>query len=163
MTVEHRVFLRRAAVGGASDQLHGLRHRQPVDQHALADTGVAGCRDDLRPECVGRTADFAVGGGIVLVAGRAAWCGAEDDGSLLDQPGDFVQQFGTHGLQLGQYEYPIPCVMGQCQHPVCYRHVALDHFCVDVVELVAFGKCRIGDARHFGGVLTDEIGCIGHV
>ena len=101
VAVEHRIFVGRAAVGDTADQLHGLRHRQSVDQHSLADAGVTGRRVDLRPECVGRAADLPVGSGIVLVAGRAARCGTEYDGALLDEPGDLVQQLRSHGLQFG--------------------------------------------------------------
>ena len=101
VAVEHRIFVGRAAVGDAADQLHGLRHRQSVDQHSLADAGVTGRRVDLRPECVGRAADLPVGSGIVLVAGRAARCGTEYDGALFDEPGDLVQQLRSHGLQFG--------------------------------------------------------------
>ena len=53
--------------------------------------------------------------------------------------------------------------MRKGQQTVFHSHVTKNHLRIDIVELISFRKSRLCDARHFGRILTDEVGDIRHI
>ena len=127
-------------------------------QRALA----AGRQFFRAPDFRSELPNLPIAPGKIFPAGRPQWRLARHRGPGFDKVAEFAEQPRAHGRQLGQDQHAIAHAMGQHQSPIFHGEAFLDHFGVDVIEVATGRQFRIANTGHFGRILANEIGRVGH-